>query len=249
MTSKPKYQFINKAVFFPTQGILVIGDLHLGYDYMIQQSGVLIPERQVREIISEFRDIFKTIKEKKQELNKIIFLGDIKHSFAYEWKEKNYFNEVYDFLKENFKEENIIFIQGNHDTIDYTFKGKLKKFHIEEDIAFIHGHEFINEIFDRKIKTLILGHIHPSVILSDSQGIKKERYKCFLVGKFKGKKTIILPSFLSTTEGTPINDYKESYEDYFSIIPKKDLINFEIYVVGDDKIYIFGKIKKLIKED
>lgn len=242
-----KHQFISKTLFFPKQGILAVGDLHLGYDYMIQQSGVLIPERQVEEIIIELKEIFNKIKHKKQKLRKIIFIGDIKHSFAYEWKEKNYFNKVMDFLKENFDEENIILIKGNHDTIDYTLNKRLINYYIEEDIAFSHGDKIFPEVFDKKIKTIIMGHIHPSIILSDKQGIKKERFKCFLVGKFMGKKIIILPSFLSTIEGSPINDYDEEYENSFSIISKKDLINFDVYVIGQEKIYGFKKIKNLIK--
>ena len=66
-----KYEFIDKSLFFPKQGILVIGDLHLGYDFMLQQSGVLIPERQVEEVIEELKKIFKTIESKKQKKIKI----------------------------------------------------------------------------------------------------------------------------------------------------------------------------------
>ena len=244
-----KYKFFNKTLYLPEQGILVIGDLHLGYDYMIQQSGVLIPEMQVEEIINELKDIFNKIKFKKSKLKKIIFLGDIKHSFTYKWKEKNYFNKVLDFLRENFKEENIVLIKGNHDTIDYTFNKKLTDYYIEENIAFLHGDKSFPDIFNSKIKTLVIGHIHPSIILSDKQGIKKERFKCFLVGKFKNKEIIILPSFLSTIEGSPINNYMGEYENGFSVIPEKDLMKFNIHVIGKDKVYKFGKIKELINKN
>ncbi|MFA4952738.1 MAG: metallophosphoesterase [Candidatus Pacearchaeota archaeon] len=242
-----KFKFLDKTLFFPQHGILAVGDLHLGYDYMIQQSGVLIPERQVEEIIIELKNIFNKMKSKKQKLRKIVFIGDLKHSFAYEWKEKNYFNKVLNFLKENLKEKDIIFIKGNHDTIDYTFDKKLKDYYIEKDIAFLHGDKFFSEVFDSRIKTIVIGHIHPSIILSDKQGIKEEIFKCFLVGKFKGKEIIILPSFLSTIEGSPINNYSEEYEDCFSIMQKKDLMNFTVHTIGDNKIYKFEKIKKLIK--
>lgn len=239
-----EYEFIDKALFFPEKEILVVGDLHIGYEYQIQQSGVLVPEHQIKEMIEELKKIFEKIKEEKKNMKKIIFLGDIKHSFSYEWKEKNYFNEVLDFLKKNFKEKDIILIHGNHDTIDYSF-GKMKKYYIEEDIAFLHGHELFMEILDKKIKTIVMGHLHPSVVIAEEHGVKKEKYKCFLIGKFKGKEVIILPSFLGTIEGTTINDYNESYEDYFSIIPKKNLMKFNVHAVGDDKVYDFGKISSL----
>ncbi len=239
------YEFIDKTLFFPEKRILAVGDLHLGYEYQLQQSGILLPENQVQEVISELKETFKQIESKKQKIKKIIFIGDIKHSFSYEWKEKNYFNEVLEFLRQKFEDKNIILIKGNHDTIDYSFSDKLQNYHIEGDIAFTHGHEPFPEIFGKKIKTIVIGHIHPSIILSDKQNIKREKYKCFLTGKFKNKEIIILPSFLTTIEGQTINSISEEYEDYFSIIPKKSLMNFRVHVVGKDKVYDFGKVKEI----
>src|SRR3989344_3498729 len=241
MAKKQEYEFISKSVFFPEKGILAVGDLHIGYDYMIQQSGVLIPERQVEEIIDDLKKIFQEIEKKKQKIKKIIFIGDIKHSFAYEWQEKNYFNEIIKFLKEKFDDRDIILLKGNHDTIDYSY-GKMKNFYIKDDLAFIHGDRIFLQIFDKGIKTIVLGHLHPSVIISDMQNIKREKYKCFLTGKFKNKKIIILPSFLATVEGTNVNNISSEYEDYFSIIPKKAILDFNIQVVGENRVYDFGKV-------
>jgi hypothetical protein len=240
------YLFIGKTIFFPKHGILAVGDLHLGYEYKMQQSGVLVPEAQVEEIKTELKEIFEEIKEKNFKLKKIVFIGDIKHSFSYEWKEKNYFREILNFLKNYIDDKNIILIKGNHDTIDYSFSDRLKDYFIDGELAFSHGHEAFSEIFDKKIKTIVIGHLHPSIILSDRQNIKREKYKCFLVGKFRKKEIIILPSFLATIEGTTINGINDEYEDYFSIIPKKNLMGFETFVVGEKEVYDFGKIKKLV---
>lgn len=239
-----KYELIDKTLFFPEKGILAIGDLHLGYEYMLQKHGMSIPESQTKELIKELKKTFKKIKTQGNEIKKIIFLGDVKHSFGFEWKEKNFFKEVLEFLKTIINEKNLILIKGNHDTIDFSF-GKMKNFHIEDDAIFIHGHKELKKIQDKKIKTIVMAHIHPSVSLKDKNTIKKETYKCFLIGKYKNKKTIILPSFLSAVEGQPVNNYDYDYEDYFSIIPKKTLINFKVHVIGEDKIYEFGKIKDL----
>jgi uncharacterized protein len=243
---KPDYLFIGKSLFFPEYGILAIGDLHLGYEYSLRQSGVLIPEHQIKEVVEDLKEIFNELKEKNLKLKKIVFIGDIKHSFGFESEEKNYFREVMDFLRQNLDEKNIIFIRGNHDTIDFSY-GKMKDFYIWKDIAFIHGNEYFKEAFDKKIKTVVLGHIHPSVTLSDKQNIKREKYKCFLIGKFKNKEAIILPSFLNTIEGANVNDYVNSYEDNFSIIPKKTLLDFKVYAIGENpsKVYEFGKVRKL----
>lgn len=241
---KEDYLFIGKTLFFPKQGILAIGDLHLGFELSLNQPNIL-PEMQ-KEIEGQLGKIFETINKKRLKLKKIIFIGDIKHSFSYKWKEKNYFNEILKFLKKYMKEKNIILIKGNHDTIDYSFSDKLQDYFIEDGLAFTHGHKSFPELFEKNIKTIIMGHLHPSVIISDKQNIKREKYKCFLTGKFKNKNIIILPSFLTTLEGTTINSLEYEYEDSFSIIPKKTIMNFETHVIGDKEIYNFGKIKKLI---
>jgi hypothetical protein len=241
--TKP-YIFIGKTLFFPDKGILAIGDLHLGFEYMLQQSGILVPEMQVKEIINELKKIFEELKIRKFKLKKIVFIGDIKHSFSYESKEKNYFNEILKFLKEYTNDKNIILIKGNHDTLDYSFRDRLKDYFIIDNLAFTHGHRLFPEVFDKKIKTIIIGHLHPSLILSDKQNIKREKYKCFLTGKFKQKQIIILPSFLATIEGTTINSLEHEYKDYFSIIPKKTIKNFKVHIIGEEKVYNFGKVKE-----
>jgi|WetSurMetagenome_2_1015567.scaffolds.fasta_scaffold77328_2 uncharacterized protein len=245
MKKQKPYIFFGKTLFFPEKGILAIGDLHLGFEYQLQQSGLIVPEKQVADIKEELEKIFKEIKEKGLKVKKIVFIGDIKHSFSYQWKEKNYFKEIIKFLKEYIDEKNILLIKGNHDTIDYSFADKLKDYFKLGEIAFTHGHVLFPEVFDDKIKTIVMGHLHPSILISDKQGIKREKYKCFLLGKFKGKEIIIIPSFLSTVEGTSVNNIKNDYEDYFSIIPKKSLMNFEVYAVGENETYNFGKVKNL----
>lgn len=234
------YKFIGKSLFFPEKGILVIGDLHIGYEQAMIEAGILTPKSQIKELIRELDELIS-----KTSPEKIIFLGDIKHLFSFNREESFSFNEVLEFLKDKFEDKNIIFIKGNHDTIDYSFQDKLKEYYIEDDIAFIHGHKNFLEIFDKKIKTIVMGHIHPSITLTDKETTKKERYKCFLTGKFNKKDVIILPSFLGIQTGSPVNEFDEAYEDDFSIIPKKDILNFRVHAIGKDKTYEFGKIKDL----
>jgi len=240
-----KHEFIRENLYFPVKGILVIGDLHLGYEQQLIQSGVLTPKKETQQVIDELRDIILELKEKQKKLQKIIFIGDIKHAFDFQYEEKFSFKEVLEFLSQYFKSENIIFIRGNHDTIDFTY-GDMKDFYIEDDIAFIHGHKDFPEIYKKEIKTIVMGHIHPSVVFHDKETIKKETFKCFLAGEYKKKKVIILPSFLGVSIGSPINEYADAYEDEFSIIPKKQLLKFRVYVVGKDKVYEFKKVRDLL---
>jgi putative SbcD/Mre11-related phosphoesterase len=246
VAQNPRYEFIGKTLFFPEEGILVVGDLHIGYEYMLRQSGILVPERQIKDMIAELNEIFKKIKKEKHKLNKIVFLGDIKHAFGFQFQERNEFREIMDFLKQHVSEKNIILIKGNHDTMDYSY-GNMKEFHIEGDLAFLHGHKPYPEIFDKtkKVKVVVIGHLHPSIILTEKPGVKREAYKCFLSGSWKGKTFIVVPSFLGFVEGTPVNNYREDYMGSFSVIPRAEILKFKIHVLGNDGVYDFGKVGDL----
>ena len=143
-----------------------------------------------------------------------------------------------DFLKEFVSKENIIIIAGNHDKIkligyDYV------NFYLWDEIAFIHGDKEYKNIWDKKIKTVVMGHIHPAVTLRDFSNIKREKYKAFLIGKYKTIQFIVVTSFLPLIQGTEINEAYKEVKD-FSIIPKDTLQKFKKFLIGKNKIYDFG---------
>lgn len=234
--------FISKTLFFPRQGILVIGDLHLGYDKMIKNQGINLPFNQLEETKKELEIIIKRVKA-LYTLKKIILLGDIKHHFQFQKEEIFDLRNFLKFLEKYLSKENIILIRGNHDTFtlrDY----KLEDYYLYENLAFTHGEKDFLELYDKKIKTVVISHIHPAVLIKDKINIKREKYKCFLVGKYKKKQFIILPSFFSITEGTEISEYKKG-EKYQQLIPKNKLKSFETYVIGRNSVYYFGEYGEL----
>jgi hypothetical protein len=240
---KKDFIFLSKTLFFPKQGILVIGDLHLGYDSMIKEQGINLSFDQLEETKKELEIILKRIKA-IYTLKKIILLGDMKHHFQFQKQEISDLKNFLRFLEKYLTKESIILIKGNHDTFtlkDYT----LKDFYIEDSLAFTHGEISFPELFNNKnIKTIITSHIHPAVLIKDKINVKKEKYKCFLVGKYKKKQLIVLPSFFSIIEGSEISEYKKG-EKYQQIVSKEKLKSFETYVVGRDNVYPFGKYGKL----
>ena len=245
MNQKTDHVFIGKSIFFPEQEILAIGDLHVGFEQSLIESGILVPEQQVKEIIDDLQKIIEEIKVRKLNLQKIIFLGDIKHYFNYEWKERFNFNKILDFLREFVKDSDIILIKGNHDKFDFSGK-KMKNYYFNGGVMFFHGHMEFPQIHDEKVKMWVFGHLHPSIILSDKADIKREKYKCFLLGFYKGKEVIVVPSFFGAIEGSAVNEKKYEYEEGFSVIPNEELRNFEVHAISDDgEILNFGKVKKL----
>jgi putative SbcD/Mre11-related phosphoesterase len=251
MKHRTEFIMIGKALFFPDSGILALGDLQLGYETMLLEGGISMPFNQVEQSKKDLEEILREIKERKMILKKIVILGDVKHHFGFNVKEKFAVRDFIEFLDLIIGKENLILIRGNHEKFELDNR-KYLDYYVHENTAFLHGHKEFLEIYGRKIKSIVLAHLHPAVIISDSSkgGVKKERYKCFLVGKFKGKKTIILPSFFPMIEGTCLNQEikyeKQKRAKEFSIIPEDKLGNFSVYIPDKKgKILDFGKLKNL----
>jgi len=234
--------FIQKTLFFPKQGILVIGDLHIGYDSMLKNQGINIGIDQIEETKKELEAIFQRVRT-LYTLKKIVLIGDIKHHFAFEKSELFDLRNFLRFLEKFLSKESIILIKGNHDT--FTLKDyELKDSWISDDktLAFTHGDKTYPELFkDKQVKSIIIGHIHPAVLIKDKFNIKREKFKCFLVGKYKSKQVIILPSFFPLIQGTEINELEKFKTNPFQLIPKTQLKDFETFVVGKNRVYGFGK--------
>ena len=237
---KPKYKFLSKTIYFPEHEILAIGDLHLGYEEMLKAQGLTLPINQLKTTKEDIKQILDKLKKQGHGLKKIILLGDIKHQFNFDIGEKISIREFLKFLSNYVSNQNIILIKGNHDKIEMRDK-KYYNFYIKDDIIFTHGDKDFPELWDKEIKTIVMSHMHPSITLKDNSNIKREKYKCFLIGKYKRKQIIIVPSFLPMIEGGEIESYKQN----FSIIPKSKLKNFKTFIIGEDKIYEFGKLKDL----
>tara|TARA_Y100000310_G_scaffold151164_1_gene150695 strand:+ start:3407 stop:4177 length:771 start_codon:yes stop_codon:yes gene_type:complete len=245
-----RIQFLDNAFLINDQQekILVIADLHIGYEESFVEKGIF-PRFQTHEIITNLNKIFDNLNKNQniKKLDKIIILGDLKHEHGKisdaEWRETLH---VLDFLTGKTKE--IILIKGNHDNILGPIAGKrnvkLKPYYQYKDILFMHGHkEYKTALKNKNIKIIILGHLHPAITLSDEY--KKEKYKCFLFGKYKRKQTYILPNFNPISRGYDLRDIGKYKKDLLFIKNKK-FKSFNIIISSQSKAYDFGKLKKLL---
>jgi hypothetical protein len=254
-----KFEIIDKSLFWRKEKTLIIGDLHLGYEQLLQEHGYYIPKSQNKETLNDLKEILK----QTGKCNEIILLGDVKHYFSGILKaEWNDFFELIHLLKENLNPKGkIIITKGNHDSIlehlvyqieeknpqSSTSEIQLHDYYIKKSILFIHGdYKTLKKISKIRSKSsfsmMIMGHFHPAIMLKDKLKIKQERYKCFLYGKSSPLKleTIILPSFFPLIEGTDILSKDSLLEGWF------DIKNFEVFAL-DDKghAYDFGKVGKI----
>ena len=92
--------------------ILVISDIHIGYEEALNKQGYLVPRFGFSEIIKRLDKIFSEVKR----VDKVVLNGDLKHEFGKisetEWRHTL---RLLDYLGRKCKE--IILIKGNHDTI------------------------------------------------------------------------------------------------------------------------------------
>ena len=233
-------EIIDLALYLKEEQILVLADLHIGYEEALVKQGMLIPKFHFKDLVKRVEKIFEALEKQKKKVKVIVINGDLKHEFGTisdeEWRNTL---KMLDYLSR--KCEKIVLVRGNHDTILGPIAEKRKVLFVDSfldgDKMIVHGDKMVD--IPTPVKTVIIGHDHPAVGLHEE--LRKEAYKCFLFGKHKRKNLIVQPSLTPLTEGTDVID-----EKLLSPFLQKDLGNFDVYIVAD-KVYHFGKLKKLRK--
>lgn len=223
-------EIVDLGLFIRKEKVLVISDLHIGYEEELNKKGILMPRFAFKDLVDRLDSILKKTRPKV-----IVIDGDLKHEFGriseQEWRETL---KVIDMLS---KFGRIILVKGNHDSIVGPIARKrnvefVDKFEAD-GVCVVHG----DSIVETKKKIVVIGHEHPAVVLSE--GGRKEKVKCFLKGKFRRKELIVMPSMNQAAEGTDVLK-----EKLLSPYLDQNLGKFEVFVVAD-KVYDFGKLKNL----
>ena len=222
---------------------LALSDLHLGYEGMMSKEGVLIPPVNLKRIMEMVEESMKG-----RIVKSLIIDGDIKNEFS--TVEQAEFNELYDLIMfGRSKKLELMLIKGNHDNFVERYKEpfKLKVYRQEARIGrylFFHGEEMPQGI-ERGVEFLIMGHEHPAIGIYDTIG-KQEKLKCFLYGKYKRRKLIVLPAANFFAGGTAVN--LEPKGNLLSpIFEQIDIDKMQAIVIGYGSTIDFGKVKDLRK--
>lgn len=234
-------EIVGASLWFQKEKILLLSDLHIGYEEALQWKGILVPKSQLNEMTAAVEETLDKAKFEGIKPKKIIINGDLKHEFGsvlrQEWKEVLVF---LDFLLENSKE--VVIIKGNHDPLTKTITEKrgikvVKEYSLRDhliDTLIVHGDVLIKT----KANRIIIGHEHPAISLRE--GSKREKYKCFLKGKWKRKELICMPCFNPLLEGTDV--LKERLLSPFL----EEIKKVEAYVINEGEVFYFGRIKSLL---
>jgi len=221
-------QIIDLALYLKKQKILIIADIHIGFEEYLNKQGILVPRFQFKEIIKKLKTILSKTNPKT-----IIINGDLKHEFGtiseQEWRDTL---KLLDFLT---KKANIILIKGNHDTILGPIAEKrnveITDHYFTDNIYITHGHNIPKNTNFKKSETIIIGHTHPAISIKEKA--KSEKFKCFMKGKYKEKQLIVMPSLNPITKGS---------SNYYASPFIKNTDDFEVYII-EDKVYYFGKFR------
>ncbi|MBS3144969.1 metallophosphoesterase [Candidatus Woesearchaeota archaeon] len=219
---------VDLALFYKKH--LILGDLQLGSEGVAHNQGFFLPKFQLQDILERLSKIFTQVKAEF-----LIINGDLKHAIGtildQEWTDILAF---FDFALQHVQK--IIIVRGNHDLVIDPIAAKRNIAVVESyrvgDMLIFHGHKVVKET----APLLVVGHEHPAVSFKDKPG---DKYKCYLVGKWKKSILIVMPSFNPLTEGSDI-----TRDRFLSPYLKPGIGTFDVYVV-EDKIYPFGKVQDL----
>ena len=193
--------FPSGILYWPSELILVVADLHLEKSSHYAKYGKFLPPYDSFDTLVKLKKSIGKLKVKK-----IILLGDIFHdNEAYERLGKES-KLILDYITNNFY---TIFVFGNHDKgVKIPYVEKCSNYRVK-NINFSHQPSNIkfNEIF---------GHYHPKIYVKF--GSKKISKNCFIVTK----KKICLPAFGSFTGGLNVknkvfDNFLEKQRDYYLI--------------------------------
>ena len=71
-----RFEAIDRCLYWKEKETLIVGDLHLGYEENLNESGISIPKSQLEETINIFKRIFLEIKKNGWKIKEIILLGN-----------------------------------------------------------------------------------------------------------------------------------------------------------------------------
>jgi putative SbcD/Mre11-related phosphoesterase len=150
--------------------VLVIGDLHIGWEVSLGQQGIHVPSQT-----SKMLQRLTTIIEEKHP-SRLVLLGDVKHSVT--GAELEEWRDVPEFFEKLIKlVPSVQVVVGNHDgnlepltpsSVELLSPSGIDLWH---RFGLLHGHAWpAPELLN--CETLILGHLHPAVTLRDPMGYR-----------------------------------------------------------------------------
>jgi len=182
------------CAFLKKEKVVVVSDLHLGYESVMLHEGVTIPKFQNRTMLQRLHRILGRFKPRR-----LIVAGDFKHEFSRNLTQE--WIEVDRVLDDLLKRVEVSLVRGNHDNYLTTIlSSRGMQLHDRLDVggfSIVHGHK--DAPGDET--GLIIGHEHPSVRIRDDVGIG-HKLPCYLWSD--KSQTLVLPAFSPLASGSDL---------------------------------------------
>jgi putative SbcD/Mre11-related phosphoesterase len=224
----------DRCAFLREERVAVIADLHLGYESVLEESGLHLPRMQTEAM----RDALYRIIERHAP-RKFIILGDLKHEFSRNLPQE--WGEVQRLLRVMQEGREVVLVRGNHDNYLASISAQLGITMVDEyragGVAFVHGH------LDTDLRPLVMGHEHPSVRLFDSVGAYV-KMPCFV--HLPRERILVLPAFSLLAAGTDFTGLT-SAETLSPLLKRSDLSDAVAYGCSDIGLLNLGPLAKLVR--
>jgi putative SbcD/Mre11-related phosphoesterase len=193
---------------------LVIADPHLGWEMSLQEKGIHVPS-QTQKILKKLLTLVSKYKP-----DALIILGDVKYtvmgSKAREWRDiPEFFNKIKTHVSI------VGVVRGNHDANLEVMLHQGVTIHpasgiVVDDVGLFHGHKWPSpELL--ACKTLVMGHLHPTVVFRDPTGFKlTQRVWMKAICDTQTLTRVLLEKNNIKIKGTP----KETLENHYNVTAK-----------------------------
>ncbi len=197
-----------------SERVLVVADLHMGWEVLLAQKGVHIPS-QTPKILDKLLRLIKACKP-----TRLIFLGDVKDAIArVEMEEWRDVPDLFEALEK--KVPDIQVVPGNHDgNLEPLLPVNVKILPVTGvifgDVGLLHGHAWpAPELLG--CRRLVTGHVHPMVALRDPLGFRTTR-QVWVKATCDGKR--LAKSFLEHLDAQVGADPSVSLTKHFNVRPR-----------------------------
>jgi len=195
---------------------IIVADLHIGIEVQLRRAGFNIP--------SQTEKMLKSLESLSSMAQGLMVLGDVKHKIpGVSYREDREIPPFIERLLTKYRE--LIVVAGNHDgglsgILPAAVKAIPGRGDAIDDVGVCHGHVWPAKTA-MSARRLVMGHVHPSVLLTDSIGSKTNE-KCWARAGFHRElvlaryehcpeELVVVPAFNPLLTGTPVNGKRGTY--------------------------------------
>jgi len=244
--------------------VLVVADIHLGIEWDLGNSGIVIPSQSDQRLAK----IMEYIDEAAPE--RVVLLGDVKHNVPrISWQERE---EVPHFLESIAKRVSVDIVPGNHDgDMEFLVRRILPGLEVTlqpargfvlDGVGYFHGHTWPDPVL-LSCDHIVMAHNHPTIRFTDPLGsssaepawIRTRLNRKVLEAHFKSKagdlpwsdpEVVIMPAFCKLCGGAAFNE--SLHDDLLGPVFSSGAVELDraqAYLLDGTRLGKLGDLRKL----